>query len=275
MKKKMAWVGKIVGYIVAAFVSALGIFPLIWMFLAGFKSKREVVAVPLKLLPTEWHLENYVEIFEGGLLQSMAATLSVACVGTVLAVLVNLMAGYVFARMEFYGKKYLWGYCLIPMFVPGITTLLTSYIMVYNLGILNTYWVLLLPGIAGGGSIFFYRQFFLNMPLSLEDAARIDGCDRFAIFVKISIPNAKAAIVVNGIGCFMGYWNNFLWPSLTISGNSRWVQIMQLIRSFQSEYSTEYGKVLAASTIAIIPPLIIFFIFQKQLVKGFVLSGLK
>lgn len=269
--------GRIISLLILAVVAAGAIFPLVWMILASFKGRTEVFAIPLRLLPENWDLTNYEEIFSDStfdFVRSLLMTLLVSASAVVLSLLINTMAGYAFARVEFYGKRILWVYCIVTMFIPGLTIMLTSFLVVNALGMLNTFWVLLLPGLASGYNIFFFRQFYLNLPMALEDAARIDGAGRFKIYYSIFIPMSKAPLVVLGAGVFMGYWNSFLWPSLTVNSPGL-MQIMQIIRSMSSVYSTEYGKVMAATTIAILPPLILFFIFQKYIVQGVVLSGIK
>ena len=266
-----------IGYAVAVLVMAISLFPLLWMFLASFKKEEEVLATPLKLLPERWINTNYKAVFmntQNPLLNAMLITLLVAVLAVVLSLVVNMMASYAFARLQFYGKKILWAYCILTMYIPGLTITITSYLVVYEMHMIDTFWVLLIPGVAGGYSIFFFRQFFLNIPASLEDAARIDGCGRFRIFWQIFIPLSIAPMVVQGAGIFIGYWNSFLWPSLTIT-NRNLQQVMPVIRSFQTEYGANYGRIMAATCIGVIPPIVLFAIFQKYIVKGFVLSGLK
>lgn len=164
---------------------------------------------------------------------------------------------------------------MISMCVPGVTIQLTSFLVCQKLGMLNTFWVLVIPGCIGGYNIFFFRQFFLNIPNSLEDAARIDGCGRFRIFWSIFIPISKAPLVVMGAGAFLGYYNSFLWPTLTITYGNKWMQVQQVISSFSDLYQKDYGMIMAGAFISIIPPLIMFAIFQRHLTKGFVISGLK
>ncbi len=256
---------------------AASLFPLLWMAVAGFKTKSEVLSVPLKFFPTVWTTENFDKIFNdkaAPFMNALLMTFLVSACAVVLCLFINMMAAYVFARMNFRFKKLFWAYCILTMYVPGMTIMLTSFLVVSSLGMLDTFWVLVLPGVVSGYSIFFFRQFFLNLPNSLEEAALIDGAGRFRIFVSIFIPMSKAPMVVMGAGTFIGYWNSFLWPSITIS-SPQYMQIMQVIRSMRSLYSTNFGAIMAATSIAVIPPIILFFIFQKYIVKGFVLSGLK
>ncbi len=273
-KKMISW---IISSIIAIFVALLGLFPLVWMILASFKNKKEVLATPLKIFPEKFTMENFEKIFNDETIsftRSILVTFFVAAVAVFLSLLINMMAGYVFARMNFYGKKIIWAYCIIPMYVPGMTISLTSFLVVQKLGMLDSLAVLILPGVVSGYSIFFFRQFFLNLPSSLEEAAMIDGAGRIRIFFSIFIPLSKSPMVVLGAGTFIGYWNSFIWPSMTIS-TPKYMQIMQIIRSMRSMYSTDYGSVMAGTAIAVIPPIILFFLFQKHIVKGMVLSGLK
>lgn len=275
--KPLAKVRRAIGYLVALAVAAVSLFPLLWMFLASFKNKQEVLATPLRMLPKEWISTNYEAVListKNPLFHAMLMTFIVAVLGVVFSLLVNMMAAYAFARMEFFGKRFLWVYCLITMYVPGLTILITSYLVVHSLNMINTIWVLLVPGIAGGYNIFFFRQFFLNIPASLEDAARIDGCGRFRIFWSVFLPLSVTPMVVQGAGIFIGYWNSFMWPSITVTDKTI-QQVMPIIRAFQTDYGTEYGRIMAATCLAVIPPIALFAIFQKHIVKGFVLSGLK
>ena len=276
MKHKFTF-GKIISWLIILITAMAAIFPLVWMILGSFKKNNEVFAIPLRFFPTTWQFENYEQIFNDPSQpfgQAMLSTLTVAVLAVLLSLFVNTMAGYAFARTEFYGKSFLWVYCIVTMFIPGLTIMLTSFLVVNALRMLNTMAVLILPGLASGYNIFFFRQFFLNMPVSLEDAARIDGAGRFMIYWRIYIPMSVAPMVVLGAGVFMGYWNSFLWPSLTVN-DPKLMQIMQIIRSMRSVYSTNYGAVMAATAIAIIPPLLLFFVFQKYIVQGVVLSGIK
>lgn len=277
MSNSFKLIGKIVSSIIALAVAFLALFPLIWMALASFKTKKEIFAVPLKIFPEKFIMDNFKTVFEDksvSFSRSIFMTLLVAVIAVILSLLINMLAAYVFARMNFYFKKFLWVYCILSMYIPTMTITLTSFLVVHKLGMLDTLAVLILPGVVSGYNIFFFRQFFLNMPLSLEEAAMIDGAGRLRIFFSIFIPLSKAPMVVMGAGTFIAYWNSFLWPSMTIT-SPKFMQVMQIIRSMRSVYSTNFGAVMAGTSIAVIPPIILFFIFQKHIVKGVVLSGLK
>ncbi|NLM86257.1 MAG: carbohydrate ABC transporter permease [Clostridiales bacterium] len=264
--------------VIALIVSAISLFPLVWMIISSFKEAKEVLkANPLRFFPTVWVTENYVKLFDDTtypFLQAMWSTALVAVSAALLSVTINSMAGYAYARLNFRGKTLLWRLSIFTMYIPGITILVTSFVVVNRMGLLDTYWVLILPGLASAYSIFFFRQFFLNMPMATEEAALIDGASRFRIFWSIFIPNAKSPFVIMGTGAFLGYWNSFLWPAMTVT-NTQYLQVMQVIRSYNNMYSNAYGVVLAGSALAALPPIIVFLIFQRHIVKGLMISGIK
>jgi len=275
---KSAIVGKVIGYFLGCFLVVIAAFPFIWMVVSSFKTQAEVFAIPLQFFPAVWDPINYINIFNDQhfpMMRSLLSTFSVASSAVVLSLTLCTMAAYAFARINFKFKKILFGICISTMFIPGIAILITSFLVVHALGMLNTWWVLVLPGLVSGFNIFFFRQFFLNMPTSLEEAALIDGCSRFRIYRSIFIPLSTGPLVVLGAGAFIGYWNSFLWPSLTVAGNPELMQVMQVLRSYSSFYGNDFGAVLAGATIAAIPPIVLFFIFQRKIVAGVVLSGLK
>ena len=255
----------------------MAFFPFVWMFLSSFKDRSEIFAVPLAIFPSTFDMTNYQRVLNDAVhpfFNAMTITFIVSASAVVLALLLNMMTAYAFARLEFRFKRLLWVICISTMYIPGIAILITSYLVVARIGMLDTIFVLVLPGLVSGFNIFFYRQFFLNMPNSLEEAALIDGCTRFRIFWSIFVPMSTAPMVVMGAGVFIGYWNSFIWPAMTIT-NPNLMQVMQVIRAFNSFYGHDHGAVLAAACMAVVPPILLFFVFQKRIVAGFVLSGLK
>ncbi len=264
--------------VIALVMSAISLFPLVWMIISSFKEAKEVLkANPLMFFPTTWVTENYVKLFEETtypFLQAMMSTAFVAVTAALLSVTINSAAGYAYARLNFRGKTTLWRFSIFTMYIPGITILVTSFVVVNTLGMLDSYWVLILPGLASAYSIFFFRQFFLNMPMATEEAALIDGASRLRIFISVFIPNAKSPYVIMGTGAFLGYWNSFLWPAMTVT-SSQYLQVMQVIRSYNNMYTNSYGVVLAGSALAALPPIIVFLIFQRHIVRGLMISGIK
>lgn len=195
-------------YATGLLVAVVALFPLAWMVISGFKAKTEVLSTPFRFFPKDWMFSNYSSILEDPMfLKSMLVTFTGAVIFAVLSLIINSMAAYVFARLEFRFKRTLWVFVILTMFVPGMAILLTSFIVVTKMHMLDTMAVLILPGVASAGHMFFIRQFYLNIPLALEEAAFIDGANRWKIFTSIffrcpirySLSSALALIWAIGI----------------------------------------------------------------------------
>ena len=266
--------------LLALLVVAIILFPILWMLPAAFKDRTELFAIPNQFLPEEWSLDNFEKVFTLTLngynfTSSLLATFVVAVIATAMSLVINMMAGYVFARMEFPLKNVIWWSVLITMFIPGITILLTSIRVVNLLKMVDTLFVLIIPGVVSAYNIFYFRQFFLAIPKSLEDAALLDGLGHFGIFWHIFRPMSTTPMIVIGISVFMGYWNSFMWPTLTVSNNAGIAQVTQIIRVLSDAYAGDYGVVVAASLISIAIPLVIYLIFQRKILEGIATTGLK
>lgn len=271
MKKMKKSLFAIAGIIVAL----ISIFPLFWMALAGFKSKTEVLGYPFKFFPSTWDFSNYAELLQSTeFIRSMGVTFFGAVIFTILVLFVNSMSAYVFARLNFPLKNFLFIYVIMTMFIPSMAILIPSYIVVAKLKMLNTLAVLILPGVASAVNMFLMRQFYLAIPTELEEAALIDGATRFGIYRHIFLPLSLPVFVLVGIGSFLGFWNALIWPIMTIS-DEKLYQIMQTLAYFRSAQATEWAMIMAGSTIAAIPTIILFAFFQKHLIEGIKLSGLK
>ena len=249
--------------------------PLAWMALCGFKRDLDVLKTPFSLLPEVWRWQNYTAMFhDTAYMTAVGLTMLGAVIFTALSLVVNSMAAYVFARLDFGLKRYFWVFCIMPMFVPGMSIMITSFVVVSKLHMLNTLAVLIIPGVAAAAQMFFMRQFFLAMPIAVEDAARIDGCSRWRIFLRIFVPNSAAVFVVVGIMSYMAYWNAYVWPILTIS-NPKLQQIMPVLANFLDDRGPQYGQLMAASTLAALPTIVLLLVFQRYIVAGVRLSGIK
>ncbi|MFN8520342.1 MAG: carbohydrate ABC transporter permease [Chloroflexota bacterium] len=256
-------------------VLAAVILPLAWMLIAGFKSKSEVVRTPFQFFPEVWHIDNYTSILQDhAFVQAMTVTLLGGAIFTILSITVNAMAAYAFARLDFRGKPLWWVFCIIPLFIPAFAILLTSFVVVTNLGMLNSFAVLIVPGVASAYQMFFIRQFYLSIPLALEEAAMIDGASRWQIFVRVFLPQSLGIFVVVGVTSFLGYWNAYVWPILTIQ-NPDLFQIQQYLGNFRMERGTEWGLLMAGSLLSVLPLLLIVLVFQRYIVNGVRISGLK
>ena len=256
-------------------VIAATIFPLFWMVISSFKPEAEIGAFPFRFFPQEWRTENYVELFEDGrFLRSLLTTFGGAVIFSVGGIAVNAMAAFAFARIDFRFKNLLWAYVISTMFVPFMSIFVTSYIVVHALGMLNKLSVLIVPALAGAANVFFFRQFYLFFPRSVEEAAIIDGCSRIGILWRIFVPNSAAIFVIIGIQRFMGYWNSYVWAVMTIV-NRQLHTVMQTLSYFRSDYGNNWGMIMAGSAVAAVPPLILLLIFQRYIIQGVKITGMK
>lgn len=269
------WIGKVLKGLVGCIFLLAALFPLAWMVIAGFKSRTEVVRTPFQFFPDVWLWQNYVQIASDPVfLRTLLWTGGGAVLFTLLSLTVNSMAAYAFARLEFRLKRTLWVVVITTMFIPGMTILLTSFVVVTQLSMLDTLAVLVLPGAASAAQVFFIRQFYLNIPSSLEEAAMLDGCGRFQIFLKLFLPLSKPPFVVMGITAFLAYWNSYVWPIMTITSRDKYV-LQQYLAAFRSERQTEMGLLMAGSALTAAPVVILFLIFQRQIIGNIKMAGLK
>ncbi|MDR3319279.1 MAG: carbohydrate ABC transporter permease [Clostridiales bacterium] len=270
---------------VAAIVVLSCIFPLFWLYTSGFKIPSDFLSYDFRLFPSQWTADNYSGLITDNLsgaylpkyssvVQSVYATLTVASVALVLSLFTNSAAAYVFARLNFKGKKIVWLYYAVTMFVPNMAVMIPCYQIVSSLGMLNTFWGLTLPGVPYVWSIFFYRQFYLSVPRSLEDAARVDGCGRIRIYFRIFLPLSGTPFVIMGISVFQGFWNSYIWPIMTVD-NPMLMQLNQLISYFKSSQGTQWHYLIAGSALASVPLIVLLVVFQKFIIQGVKISGIK
>lgn len=265
---------KVVSILITVLILTEALFPLLWMILSSFKTQREVSAGAF--FPSSLDFFNYEELATRGFWQSLGTTFIGAVLSTLGCIIVNTMAAYAFARIDFYLKKFFWAYILLPMFVPGITLLIPLYLVASDLNLLNTMPGLILPGVAQAVHIFFMRQFFLNIPNSLEEAAALDGAGKIRTFLHLFLPLSIGPIVILAISAFLGYWNAFMWPAMIIDGDTNPLrQVMQVIYSFNRDRNKNWPLVMAGSVIATAIPFVIYLIFQKQIVESLKISGIK
>lgn len=284
-RRKVANVSIKIGlYFIVSLVLLSLFIPLFFMLISMFKDKKEIFSLEFHIFPQVWSINNFSRLFYlqhttigVNFFQSFGMTILVSGISMILSLFINSIAGYAFARLNFPFKRTIWIIVLITMFIPGITILLTSISVVSSLGLMNTIWVLIIPGLAAAYDMFFFRQFYLGFPKDYDEAARVDGCNSFSIFFRIYLPNSATPLVIMGAGTFIRYFNSYLWPTLTIDTDHKGLtQIMSLINSLYNDRSVlGYGAVLAAAFIAIIPAVIIFFIVQRFIKDGIALTGVK
>ena len=252
--------------------------PLIWMVLTAFKTEEESAAVPPTFLPSEWSTESIDTIFTPSgqtpvvrwFLNSM-----IAAVGMGLVVLITAApAAYALARMEFRGKKLVFAAIIATLFVPPIIFLAPNYEIVDALGWLDTLPAVIFPLAAGAFGVFFLRQFFIGLPRELEEAAVLDGANRFEIFMKIVVPLSKPALATLFTLSVLTNWNDFLWP-LYVLFNPERLTLAPGLALLQGANQTDYSLLMAGGLVASIPVLILFIFAQRYIIEGVSRSGLK
>lgn len=250
--------------------------PLIWMLITSFKTDADAIRSPYSL-PEPFSLEAYETLLGTGqqpiflwLWNSFAA----ATVQTLLILVTGSMGAYALARLEFAGKKIVFGAIIATLLVPPVVFLIPNYLMIQNLGWLDTIWAITVPGAAGAFGIFFLRQFFLALPKEIEEAARIDGAGDIRIFLQIILPLARPALATLAVLSFLGNWNDFLWPVYVLLSPEN-LTLQPGLNQLQGAYSTHFAIVMAGAVIASVPVLIIFGIAQRQIVESVAGSAVK
>lgn len=266
---------KIFLHLVIYSLALIVIAPFIWMVLTSFKDMGEIYVYPPKWLPEKFNFDNYVKAFTAAPFgRYYFNSLFVAFAVTLGQLITCSMAAFAFARLRFRGRDILFYVFLATMMIPYNVTMIPSFMVLYWLGWIDTYYALIVPGLASAFGTFLLRQFFMTIPRELEEAAFIDGASRFQVLRKIIVPLAKPALATLAIFTFMGVFNDFIWALIVI--NSEQMQTVQLgLAIFRDRYLTEWDLLMAGSVTAVLPILIVFFFAQKYFIKGITLSGLK
>jgi ABC-type glycerol-3-phosphate transport system permease component len=256
---------------------ALFVVPFLWILSTSLKGNEEIFAVPPRWIPVDLRWENYLMVFERmPFLAYLRNSLFVTILTMAGVVGSSSLVAYAFACLRWPGRNLLFYILLATMMLPMQVTMIPVFVIFKELGWLNTYKPLIVPAFFGGGAfnIFLLRQFFLGVPRDIADAARIDGCSEFRIYWNIMLPLAKPALATVGILTFMFSWNDFLGPLIYLSDKMKGTLALGL-SMFVGQYQTEWAQLMAASVLMMLPMLILFFVFQKYFIRGFMMSGIK
>ena len=266
---------RVVLNIIAIMIALLIIFPIYILVLSAFKPSSEIFN--LSLLPDLSILtfENFVQIFETDFFfRSMLNSLIISVTITIAALFFHSMSGYALAKLHFPGKKLIFGWFMSTMMIPFAVIMIPLFIIVRGMGILNSLWAVILPLLPNAYGIFLYRQFFLDIPESMLEAAKIDGLSHFGIFSKIYLPLSKSITVTLAITFFVTNWNTYLWPLIVTQRQDLWT-IQVALANFKGEHTTAWNLILAGAVVAALPTVILFFVFQKYIREGIKTSGSK
>lgn len=271
----LSYTGTTLKYLILVIGAFIMVFPFIWMINASLMTAGEIQLRPPVWLPAEPQFNNYADLSEslpiGRLYFNSLLTSGIIVFGVLLT---SSLAGFAFAKYRFPGREFLFYVILATMMIPFFVTLIPVFFIVRQLGWIDTYQGLVIPGLTSAYGIFLMRQFMITVPDELIDAARIDGASELTIYWRIVIPLVKPALATLGTFTFIGAWNNFLWPLLVV--NSRELFTLPLgINSLRSLYADNTNLLMAGTAVSVIPMLVVFIFLQRYFIKGIALTGLK
>lgn len=249
-------------------VAALFLFPFFWMVSNALRTNDEVLSVPPRLFPTEPRWENFIEAwahlpFGQFFVNSLVVAISV----TIIVVIVSCLAGYAFARLNFWGRDQLFLAYLGTLMIPQAMLVIPLFLLISKLGWINTYQGLILPMAFSSFGAFLLRQFFLTIPKELEEAAFIDGASRLRVLVSIIVPMSLPAIGLLSLFTFIGQWNNFLWP-LIVASNSDMATIPLGLLLFKTQQGTAWNYIMAGATFSMLPGIVLAVLLQRFIFNG-------
>lgn len=257
-------------------VAAIVVVPLLTTALGGFKTLSDLRGDPFGL-PANWQWSNYGDIlFSQRYWLQMGNSLLIAVLTVVLTLLVASMAAFTFAHVKFFGSGFLLNYFLLGLMFPAATAILPLFIRIRDLGLLDTYWGVVLPQVAFGlgMSILLFRNYFRNLPSELFDAAFVDGCGYLRFFWYVSLPLSRPIVATVGIISFVGSWNSYILPLIMLNSESKYPWPLGIM-VYKGEFATDWQLVLAFITLTILPTIIAFFLAQRHIIAGLTAGAVK
>jgi len=275
--RRSAGPGKILGYVALILLTLVFISPLIYMLSTSFKTTGDAAAATPQWIPANPTVEAYRQILGNNAtpaLRWFANSLVSAVLHSALVVATAAMAAYALARLDFPGKKVALAIIVATLFVPPVILLIPNYLIVGQLGWLDTLAAIIVPGAAGAFGVFFLRQFFIGLPRELEEAAALDGATRWQVFWKVVLPLSKPALVTLALLSFLTNWNDFLWPVYTLFSPENQT-LSAGLATLQNANSVRYDLLMAGAVIASAPVLVLYVLSQRYIVEGVGRAGLK
>lgn len=267
---------KVLFYLVLILFALFFLLPLLWMVATAFKPFAEWLNP--NWIPENPTLENFASIFNDRSLPVVKwffNSLLIASLFTLAILILDSLAGYAYARLEFPGKNFLFSVMLATLVMPGIMFLIPNYLTVARLGWIGTIQGVIVPGFAGVFGVFFMRQFFQALPRELEEAAYIDGAGVFRTFWSVVLPLSKGPLITLGIITFLTSWNDFLWPLLILGGDRADLTLPVGLATLQGQYTFDYGKLMAGALVLTIPVLVLYAFFQRYIIRSISMTGIK
>lgn len=274
-KKRKITLGKIALYLVLILIAIIMLVPFAWMLSASLKLDKDVFTMPIKWIPNEPRWDNYIRIWKTiPLFTFLKNTVKLTVIITLLQLFTSSFAAYAFAKLDFKHRDLLFLAYIATIAMPWQVYMVPQFIMMRGLHLNDTHLAMICLQAFSAFGVFMMRQFYQGIPDSLCEAARIDGMNEYQIYSRVMLPLSKPALSTLIIFTFVGTWNDFLGPSIYLTTESK--KTLQIgLRMFIGQYSSEYGLIMAASVISLIPVLIVFLIFQRYFVEGIASTGVK
>ncbi len=253
----------------------LTIFPLTWMAMASVMPAGEASAYPMSWLPSTLSLEHYRALFSRlEVVRYIMNSALIAGAVTLISLVVNSMAGYAFAKLSFPGRERVFRGLVATLVVPGQVTMLPLFMLLKYLGLINSYWGVIVPGMASVFGIFLFRQYALSIPDSLLDAARIDGAGEWRIYRSIVLPLCKPILLTLAVFTFMGTWNDFMWP-LVVLTDSRLHTLPVALANLSGEHVQDTELMMAGALLTVLPVIVLYALLQRYYIEGIMVGSIK
>ena len=264
---------KTLTYVALILGSVVMIFPFVWMLLTSFKTQAESMAVPPQLLPSQWNLDNYVTALASLPFVNLYVNTALLIVFRVLcAVIFSSMAGYAFAKLDFPFKKALFTIVLVQMMLPSQIFIIPQYLMLARMGLTNTIFALVFPGLVSAFGTFFLRQTYLGIPGEIAEAAYLDGCNKWQTFTRVMFPLTGSSMAALAIFTAVFAYSDLMWP-LICNIDLNMMTLSAGLSSLNGQYTTNFPVLMAGRLLAMIPMVILYLIFQKQFIQGIAMTG--
>jgi len=271
------FLGKAAVYLILCSGLFFTLLPFIWMVLTSFKPSSEILRTPPTFFPEKFTVESYKTILTDPtvpLARFYANSLFVSLSRVAITLFTSSLVGYIFAKFHFFGKNLYFALVLATLMIPFQVVMIPLYLILVKLHLINTLWGLIIPGMVDAFGIFLIRQFVEGIPSELLEAARIDGASEFYIYWRVVLPQLGPALAALGIFTFMGTWNDYLWPFIVITDHQKRTLPLILIW-YNSQHGRRYDLSMAAGVLVLIPIVIVYFLFQRWIVKGITMTGFK
>ena len=262
-------------YTILIAISLFMLLPFAWMLSTSFKLAQDIFGYPPQFIPDNPVWDNYTYVIAKGAFRNLYNTAFIATLYTVASLFFTTLGGYGFAKFKFPGRDGLFAFLLATMVIPGAVMMVPSFIIIRNIGWVDTPWALIIPGAASAFGIFFFRQFISTISDELIDAARIDGASEFRIYWNIILPIIAPAMISMGLIFFMGSWNAYQGPRIYLTSPAKFVMTQAIMSMQGSAGFTAWGEYMALSVISLIPLLILFLVFQRRIVEGIMAGAVK